>query len=322
MGVGIARNQHLSFATLPPELQAEIVKHLSPTEIISIIQKVRGIRGNTDSWNLSYFGPEQLIYLYIWNSRALPIDNSDHRAIYTPDLREKILFQLRTSLQKFSQPVALPLALEPFNAYYHQVTQLFTSGRSPTNQDLIDFVNAFHKRNTDVQKFCTKIAGLDSKRTVQRASKMIPDSNTWMSHLLFWFAIDYIQANSTYVSEDTISDRWIQFHNRLGEYFGEQANILLRQVAMPEGILLIKYRELLEECSRDHLAKVFNGLVHRRRDISMTTFATFMLSRGLDRALRLLDEDPDEIQFLCDQSNGTLRAWESAWDTFGCSYND
>ncbi|EPS40097.1 hypothetical protein H072_6108 [Dactylellina haptotyla CBS 200.50] len=308
----VTRVQPVPFCERPIEIQVLILKHLPPADIINVLKNFPSIRGSAVSWDFAQFSAEQLVHMYHWSTH-------DHRlTLETPGLSIRIMHQLKRKMNKFAKNVQLPVPLEPFNAYYHQIRELCREGE-PDDEEVEFFVQNFHRRNKKVEDFCQKISELDPKRRYQRWPKYKPDGDTWMSHLLFWFAMEYIRSKSGNVNEATITTRWEEFHVHLLKTFGRQASVLLRNAIMPQGVLLLKYRDYIVECNPVHLSKIYETLGRRACHVKLETFVAFALSNGFDQAMKFLNEKQEILEFfsfLGAESRQTLYAWQNIWENF------
>ncbi|KAF3152275.1 hypothetical protein TWF225_001613 [Orbilia oligospora] len=310
----------------PSELHAEIFKHLPSEELVGNIQAFPFIQDELLNWNMSSLTAGQLVYFHGFletGTLALPPSTVN-------TLKQNIITVLPKAFQKFTDYVLEGHPLEPsfFNCYFDDISTTMEEIKECKTADakkepVTRFLEKFDKRNTIVRKFCTAVKTADPNGKMCRYGKVeTPEQETWFIHLLFWLATDYVHKNrkgSAPLSEETIASLWSEFLFRVGILFGPEVGASLKDCVLPQGILLLKYRDYIVECSSS-LPTVYNCLktmAFKNQYVSIEDYATFILVNGLDRAYGLLQEDKNAIEFIAQpRTEREVFSWRNLWRNF------
>ncbi|EGX44414.1 hypothetical protein AOL_s00193g142 [Orbilia oligospora ATCC 24927] len=310
----------------PSELYAEIFKHLPSEELVGNIRAFPFIQDELLNWNMTFLTAEQLVYFHgFLETGTLTLPPSKVNT-----LKQNIIAALPKAFQKFTDCVLAEQPLKPsfFNCYFDDISTTMEEIKECKTDDakkepVIRFLEKFDKRNTIVRKFCTAVKTADPNGKTCRYGKVeTPEQETWFIHLLFWLATDYVHKNrkgSTPLGEETIAFLWSEFLRRVRTLFGPEIKDSLKYCVLPQGILLLKYRDYIAECSSS-LPTVYNCLktmAFKNQYVSIEDYATFMIVNGLDRAYGLLQEDKNAIEFIAQpRTEREVFSWRNLWRNF------
>ncbi|KAF3939148.1 hypothetical protein ABW19_dt0205435 [Dactylella cylindrospora] len=310
--------QNHPYNDLPVELKGKILTHLPGPDLLQQLLEPDldySLPQIIAESSMKRFRVEQLFYLYLWRimlSVEAPDDN--------PELTAKIFNQLREKLQRFAtSPLRRNLELGPFTAHYHLIRNLYADG-DPTDGEIDEFVRLFLHRRRTIEEFCELVARFDDKKRAVRSETITPGATTYLSHLLFWLAVDFItDSHSVNITGDLVRMRWEDFSQHLENTFDIHARKLLNDTISLNGVLLLKFRDLIHGCDQYSLPRIYEALISsasRRSYIEPEYYASFTLSRGLDHALLLLKEDDRAIRHLKKWAPAQIYPWRHIWSLY------
>lgn len=314
---------------LPEEIHSNILESLDEPDLTNVLRSRPNRADDYVGWKLTYYRNDQII-AFLSYSKEPPTVDADVRNDAFQRLKRNLLVLLRHvegggKLLKLDYVTA---QLSKIRREIPDTEELTGENDERLNSAVIDIV----KTVQDVKLFCDTVRRHDNQGGLSRHAIDPPDLSTYLSHLLYWMAMDYIRADTNNLCDRyAILSAWEDYRTYLGNAFAISSDaraaaltLLNETVAGGHGGLIIqKYIESLGGCDNGHNTNikrfplVYDAFIKGQSfdRVGVSTIATYCLSRGPSDALKLFKGDKKVISSLkrelVPRRRGFIRAWES-----------